>query len=42
MKRYPFKRVVSVMVLFVITAVAEIAGCYLPWLWFNNWAPVRS
>ncbi len=32
-------RVVSVMLLFMVTAVAEIAGCYLPWLWLNNRAP---
>jgi small multidrug resistance family-3 protein len=22
--------------LFVLTAVAEIAGCYLPWLWLKQ------
>lgn len=32
--------VVSVILLFTITAVAEIAGRYLPWLWLNNRAPV--
>lgn len=26
--------------LFVLTAVAEIVGCYLPWLWLNQRAPV--
>ena len=26
--------------LFVITAVAEIVGCYLPWLWLNQRASV--
>ncbi|MEW6116499.1 MAG: YnfA family protein [Nitrospirota bacterium] len=26
--------------LFVITAVAEIAGCYLPYLWLKGRAPV--
>jgi small multidrug resistance family-3 protein len=25
--------------LFVATAVAEIAGCYLPWLWLKGRAP---
>ncbi len=25
--------------LFAITALAEIAGCYLPWLWLNQRAP---
>src|SRR3970282_2859577 len=27
-------------VLFVVTAIAEIAGCYLPYLWLNDRAPV--
>lgn len=26
----------SVFLLFTVTAVAEITGCYLPWLWLNN------
>jgi small multidrug resistance family-3 protein len=26
--------------LYVLTAVAEIVGCYLPWLWLNQRAPV--
>ncbi|TAH09813.1 MAG: YnfA family protein [Curvibacter sp.] len=26
--------------LFVLTAVAEIVGCYLPWLWLNQRASV--
>lgn len=26
--------------LFVVTALAEIVGCYLPWLWLNGRAPV--
>lgn len=25
--------------LFVLTAVAEIVGCYLPWLWLRGRAP---
>ncbi|MDR7331566.1 YnfA family protein [Roseateles asaccharophilus] len=25
--------------LFVITALAEIVGCYLPWLWLKQGAP---
>jgi small multidrug resistance family-3 protein len=25
--------------LFVLSAVAEIVGCYLPWLWLNQRAP---
>ena len=25
--------------LFVLTALAEIVGCYLPWLWLNQRAP---
>lgn len=27
-------------VLFIVTAIAEIVGCYLPYLWLNNRAPV--
>ena len=27
-------------VLFVVTAIAEIAGCYLPYLWLKDRAPV--
>ncbi|QNP50359.1 YnfA family protein [Diaphorobacter aerolatus] len=26
--------------LFVLTALAEIVGCYLPWLWLRKGAPV--
>lgn len=26
-------------VLFVLTAMAEILGCYLPWLWLKRGAP---
>lgn len=26
--------------LFVLTALAEIAGCYLPWLWLRQGGPV--
>ena len=26
--------------LYVLTAVAEIVGCYLPWLWLNQRAPL--
>ena len=26
--------------LYVLTAVAEIVGCYLPWLWLQQRAPV--
>jgi small multidrug resistance family-3 protein len=25
--------------LFLLTSVAEIVGCYLPWLWLNQRAP---
>ena len=28
------------LLLFVATAVAEIVGCYLPWLWLRKGAPV--
>jgi small multidrug resistance family-3 protein len=28
------------VVLFIVTAVAEIVGCYLPLLWLKNLAPV--
>ena len=27
------------LLLYVLTAVAEIAGCYLPWLWLKRGAP---
>jgi small multidrug resistance family-3 protein len=27
------------VLLFAATAVAEIVGCYLPWLWLNQRAP---
>ena len=26
--------------LFIVTAIAEIVGCYLPYLWLNKGAPV--
>lgn len=26
--------------LFVVTAIAEIVGCYLPYLWLQNRAPI--
>lgn len=28
------------IVLFIATALAEIAGCYLPYLWFKDRAPI--
>jgi len=27
---------VKTLLLFVLTAVAEIVGCYLPWLWLRK------
>jgi small multidrug resistance family-3 protein len=30
----------KVVALFIATAVAEIAGCYLPWLWLRRDGPV--
>ena len=27
-------------VLYIVTAIAEIVGCYLPYLWLNDRAPV--
>jgi len=27
---------VKTLLLFVLTAVAEIVGCYLPWLWLRR------
>jgi len=30
----------NVFLLFVVTAAAEIAGCYLPYLWLRKAAPV--
>ena len=32
--------VLKTFILFVITAVAEIVGCYLPYLWLKKSAPV--
>jgi len=26
--------------LFILTAIAEIVGCYLPWLWLKKSAPI--
>ncbi len=33
-------QILTTLGLFVITAVAEIAGCYLPYLWLKKSAPV--
>lgn len=32
--------VVQIFGLFVLTAIAEIVGCYLPYLWLRRGAPV--
>lgn len=32
--------IISTLGLFVITAIAEIVGCYLPYLWLKKSAPV--
>lgn len=32
--------VVTTVGLYVLTALAEIVGCYLPWLWLRKNAPV--
>ena len=32
-------KVVTTMGLFVVTALAEIVGCYLPYLWLRDRAP---
>jgi small multidrug resistance family-3 protein len=32
-------RFVQTLGLFVLTAVAEIVGCYLPWLWLKKEGP---
>jgi small multidrug resistance family-3 protein len=32
-------KVLSSLVLFTLTAIAEIIGCYLPWLWLRRGAP---
>jgi small multidrug resistance family-3 protein len=29
-------QLVQTLLLFVLTAVAEIVGCYLPWLWLKH------
>ncbi|MDF7676607.1 YnfA family protein [Neisseriaceae bacterium ESL0693] len=31
---------IKTLLLFVFTAVCEIVGCYLPWLWLRHQAPV--
>lgn len=31
---------IKTLLLFILTAVCEILGCYLPWLWFRAKAPV--
>ncbi|MDO8269025.1 MAG: YnfA family protein [Moraxellaceae bacterium] len=31
--------VAKTLALFVVTALAEIIGCYLPWLWLKKGAP---
>ncbi|WP_373457187.1 hypothetical protein [Methyloversatilis sp. XJ19-13] len=31
---------ISTTALFVATALAEIVGCYRPWLWLKDRAPV--
>lgn len=36
----PVMLVLKTFILFVITAVAEIVGCYLPYLWLKKSAPV--
>lgn len=33
-------QLLSTIGLYALTAVAEIVGCYLPWLWLNQRAPV--
>ena len=32
--------VIRTLGLFIVTAIAEIVGCYLPWLWLKKGAPV--
>lgn len=34
--RYAFQSMLKTLALFFITAVAEIVGCYLPYLWFKE------
>ena len=36
----PVMLVLKTFILFVLTAVAEIVGCYLPYLWLKKSAPV--
>tara|TARA_R110002049_G_scaffold72267_1_gene186436 strand:- start:15004 stop:15336 length:333 start_codon:yes stop_codon:yes gene_type:complete len=33
-------QILTTLFLFVVTAVAEIVGCYLPYLWLKKSAPV--
>jgi small multidrug resistance family-3 protein len=33
-------QILTTLVLFVVTAIAEIIGCYLPYLWLKKSAPV--
>lgn len=32
-------KIITTTGLFIVTAIAEIVGCYLPYLWFNDRAP---
>lgn len=36
----PMNHLLLITGLYVLTAVAEIVGCYLPWLWLQQRAPV--
>ncbi|EAQ99172.1 YnfA family protein [Congregibacter litoralis] len=33
-------QILTTLALFVVTAIAEIVGCYLPYLWLKKSAPV--
>ncbi len=37
--RIPTMELVKTFGLFVVTALAEIVGCYLPWLWLKQGKP---
>lgn len=36
----PYWRPVKTLLLFIATALAEIVGCYLPWLWLKQGKPL--
>ena len=37
---HPTHKMARTLLLFIVTALAEIAGCYLPWLWLKQGKPM--